>query len=178
VCAIATPAFGSEIVVSLSDYNGPTNTSGFPINLGTIGTFSYAPLTGSTITAAYLEGTYGTQAFGSSTASFDAGIDGAGTVTVCAMFASTCFSTGADLRPFSIALPSSFFSYLMDGSASLNIIQTTQSNVRYGTPTLRIETTTGAVPEPTTWALLLMGFGGIGLAMRRQRAIAAPMQLA
>lgn len=28
------------------------------------------------------------------------------------------------------------------------------------------------VPEPTTWALMLMGFGAVGYAMRRQRAVA------
>ena len=28
---------------------------------------------------------------------------------------------------------------------------------------------TGAVPEPGTWAMMLLGFGGIGLAMRRRR---------
>jgi hypothetical protein len=27
----------------------------------------------------------------------------------------------------------------------------------------------GAVPEPGTWALMLLGFGGIGMAMRRRR---------
>jgi len=27
------------------------------------------------------------------------------------------------------------------------------------------------VPEPTTWAMMLLGFGGIGLALRRQRAM-------
>jgi PEP-CTERM motif len=27
----------------------------------------------------------------------------------------------------------------------------------------------GAVPEPATWALMLLGFGGIGVAMRRRR---------
>ncbi|MHA6723459.1 PEPxxWA-CTERM sorting domain-containing protein [Sphingomonas sp. RS2018] len=27
---------------------------------------------------------------------------------------------------------------------------------------------TGAVPEPATWAMMLVGFGGIGFAMRRQ----------
>ena len=29
--------------------------------------------------------------------------------------------------------------------------------------------TTPAVPEPATWALMLLGFGGIGMAMRRKR---------
>jgi hypothetical protein len=28
---------------------------------------------------------------------------------------------------------------------------------------------TGAVPEPATWAMMLFGFGGIGMAMRRSR---------
>jgi hypothetical protein len=28
---------------------------------------------------------------------------------------------------------------------------------------------TGAVPEPATWAMMLVGFGGIGMAMRRSR---------
>ena len=30
----------------------------------------------------------------------------------------------------------------------------------------------GAVPEPATWALMLLGFGGIGVAMRRRRQLA------
>jgi hypothetical protein len=34
-----------------------------------------------------------------------------------------------------------------------------------------------AVPEPATWALMLLGFGGIGVAMRRRRNV-APAQLA
>jgi len=29
--------------------------------------------------------------------------------------------------------------------------------------------TPGAVPEPSTWAMMLLGFGGIGIAMRRRR---------
>ena len=28
---------------------------------------------------------------------------------------------------------------------------------------------TGPVPEPATWAMMLLGFGGIGMAMRRRR---------
>jgi hypothetical protein len=29
--------------------------------------------------------------------------------------------------------------------------------------------TGGAVPEPSTWAMMLLGFGGMGVAMRRRR---------
>jgi hypothetical protein len=31
---------------------------------------------------------------------------------------------------------------------------------------------TGSVPEPTTWAMMLLGFGAIGAAMRRRKAVA------
>jgi len=31
-----------------------------------------------------------------------------------------------------------------------------------------------AVPEPATWAMMLLGFGGIGFQMRRQRKVAIP----
>jgi hypothetical protein len=167
--AVAAPASAAQITVSLGDYDGPANSSGFPINLGTIGTFSYAPLTGSTITAAFLEGTYGTQVVPSSTASFDASVDGSSNVTVCAI-AAPCFQGSGSLVPFSIALPSSLFASLTDGSATLGITQTSETFVRFGTPTLRIEYRAGAVPEAATWAMMLLGFGGIGMAMRRRRS--------
>jgi PEP-CTERM motif len=164
--SIAAPANAAEVIASLPDYNGPVNSSGFPINLGTVGTFTYGSLTGSTITAAFLEGTYGTADFPTSTASFDASVDGT-SVTVCALLA-PCFFGSGSLVPFSIALPSSSFAALLDGSASLGITQTSQTIVRYGTPTLRIDYTPGAVPEPATWAMMLLGFAGIGLAYRKR----------
>jgi len=37
------------------------------------------------------------------------------------------------------------------------------------TLTLTQYTPTGGVPEPGTWAMMLLGFGGIGLAIRRRR---------
>jgi hypothetical protein len=39
--------------------------------------------------------------------------------------------------------------------------------------------TSGApVPEPATWAMMLLGFAGIGISMRRRRAKPALMQIA
>ena len=40
-----------------------------------------------------------------------------------------------------------------------------------GTSTGDLNFVVGAVPEPGTWGLMLLGFGGIGLAMRRRKAL-------
>jgi hypothetical protein len=39
----------------------------------------------------------------------------------------------------------------------------------YGTGGTGGDGGTGAVPEPSTWAMMLLGFGGMGMAMRRRR---------
>ena len=44
--------------------------------------------------------------------------------------------------------------------------------------TLNLLTSTGAVPEPSTWAMMLMGFGGLGFQLRRKRKTAALLQAA
>jgi hypothetical protein len=36
----------------------------------------------------------------------------------------------------------------------------------------------GSVPEPATWAMMLIGFGGIGMTMRRRRSSMALAQVA
>lgn len=41
-----------------------------------------------------------------------------------------------------------------------------QANVEYAGITTRVLPPTGAVPEPTTWAMMLLGFGFVGGAMR------------
>jgi len=40
----------------------------------------------------------------------------------------------------------------------------------YAMVSVRIDSVTGGVPEPATWALMLMGFGGAGALLRRRRA--------
>lgn len=36
----------------------------------------------------------------------------------------------------------------------------------------------GAVPEPATWAMMILGFGAVGGAMRRRQSVAAKVRLA
>ena len=174
VCA--TPASAATIVSTLPDYSSPQASAGFPINLGTVGTFTYAIPVGETIIAAFFEGTYGNAAVSSSTASYDASIDG-NSFTVCALFSPNCYGGGDPLRPFSIALSSASFASLMDGSADLSLTQTTSAVVRLGSPTLRIETA-AAVPEPATWLMMLGGLGAIGFGMRRRRTVRTTVSFA
>ncbi len=173
----ALPASAATIVSSLASYNGPAASSGFPIDRGIIGTFTYSIAPGSSITSAFLEGTYGTATVPTSTASFNASIDGNTAFTVCGLSASNCYFGGPDYRSFSIALSSATFASLLDGSASLRLIQTSNTVIRYGTPTLRI--VTAAVPEPSTWAMMLIGFGGAGAMLRRgKRKVATKVSFA
>ena len=41
-----------------------------------------------------------------------------------------------------------------------------------------IALTTGGVPEPSTWAMMLLGFGAIGFTIRRRKSANALTQLA
>jgi hypothetical protein len=50
------------------------------------------------------------------------------------------------------------------------------ARINFGNSSLSqvVPTGTGAVPEPATWAMMLLGFGGIGIAMRRKQKAMAP----
>ena len=41
-----------------------------------------------------------------------------------------------------------------------------------GSPGISFYLVGGSVPEPTTWALMLLGFGGVGAALRSRRRVA------
>lgn len=167
--AAPSAASAATVIASLPDFNGTLFSSGFPVDLGSAGTFNYFLPAGATITSAFIGGTFGTSEVSTSTAAFDVNVDGT-VVTACPIASPTCFEVGAAFRPFDIALPSSAFANLLDGTASLGIIMTSASFVRYGSPTLTINfDPLSAVPEPATWAFMLFGFGAIGGAMRRQR---------
>jgi len=73
---------------------------------------------------------------------------------------------------FDLGNGSNFFGFQGSGSTSIasfniNINPGSIQDVRQ----IRLDETTGvgAVPEPATWALMLFGFGAIGMSMRRRR---------
>jgi hypothetical protein len=91
--------------------------------------------------------------------------------------------------------PVSFATYLTGGSTTVNLASGAQyfwvtstdfgyqaNNCQAGcTFTTRITgpgTIATAVPEPATWAMMLLGFGAIGASMRRRRRVIAIAQMA
>lgn len=56
------------------------------------------------------------------------------------------------------------------GPQNLVISGRAQNSASYGGFFTLTEATAAAVPEPATWAMMLLGFGVVGAAMRRKRA--------
>lgn len=150
----------------LPDFDGPSDQSGFPVDLGVIGSFNYLLPGGVTITGASIGGDFGTFSHPLSTAAFNISIAGT-TLVACTQGDPGCYLAGAAQRPFALSLPASSFAHLLAGDAHLKIIQTSDVVVRYGTPTLTIHYRDGQVPEPATWLLTAAGAAAT-LVLRRR----------
>ena len=70
------------------------------------------------------------------------------------------------------------FTFLATGSSSsLSFAADGSAGCCYG-PALDNVSLAAAVPEPATWAMMLLGFGAIGLGMRRRRSLLSLAQIA
>lgn len=83
-------------------------------------------------------------------------------------------SDGEDIETLSYALDATFFAALSDGLVSLNGTHISEGSGfgSFQVDFLRLDINggAGAVPEPSTWAMMLLGFGAVGFAMRRKKA--------
>jgi hypothetical protein len=74
------------------------------------------------------------------------------------------------------------FAFLSGLGFDPNVNDTYSATLTSGGQSLTVYAKVGsgapAVPEPATWALMLLGFGAIGFKMRRSRKAASLMQLA
>lgn len=163
---LATGAQAAVVVATLPDFDGPEHEFGFPIDLGIVGTFSFALPASAVITSAVFSGVYGTSFPVYTTAAYDVEIEGE-TIVVCAPLDPDCTEfDGPVFRPFSFALGASTYTGLLDGLADLRVIQTSDFIVRLGSPTLTIEYQ--AVPAPGSVALAGLALLLSGAALRRR----------
>jgi hypothetical protein len=101
-----------------------------------------------------------------------------GNVTITATDA-----TGTSTFTITNATTSSFVGFVSSGPLLSASIVSVQPQSGFLWPTVNNLTLAGAaatsgVPEPTTWAMLMLGFGGVGFAMRRNRKVAARIRFA
>ena len=69
--------------------------------------------------------------------------------------------------------PGTPLTYAFQAQAGANTLRFSQASVTQGSPIIDNVTISTGVPEPMTWALMILGFGGAGAMLRRRGALAA-----
>ncbi len=138
------------------------------IDLGIVGSFSFAMPANAVISSAVFSGVNGTALPVYTTAACNVDIVGE-TIVVCAPGDFDCTEfDGAFFRPFGLALGASTYAGPLDGLADPRAIRTEEWFVRMGSPTLTIEYQ--VVAEPASTALAGLALPLAGAAGRRQAA--------
>ncbi len=73
------------------------------------------------------------------------------------------------------------FAPIASDPGNFNVVFTLENTIPFGGGSIAyfeggkgvLTGTGGGVPEPASWALMIVGFGGLGASMRRQRSLAA-----
>jgi hypothetical protein len=73
-------------------------------------------------------------------------------------------ATTQNLTFFGVTSDTAFTSFTISGLTNQSGASTVFDNLRFGTAA------TAAVPEPATWAMMIMGFGMVGASLRRRQA--------
>lgn len=103
-----------------------------------------------------------------------------GTVSVFYQLSGSAVWTPATGNPISQAANANN-TYLLQGGVMTQILISSSSPIKlFKQNSITLGSVPAPVPEPATWALMLLGFGGMGLALRRGRRRSKPalMQIA
>jgi hypothetical protein len=160
-----------------------TNTSDTLINpSGRVRSFAFDDFYGDGDVTSVARGTTATNAYGFDTMVVDASFPGGSTVyDLCVHDGANgnCNGGGDGLSSGNTAMGTFFLDYAGSGMTSLtldNFVVRYQSlgldgrGSGIGSGEEIPDPSGGPVPEPSTWAMMLLGFGAIGYAMRRRRA--------
>jgi hypothetical protein len=94
----------------------------------------------------------------------DTGLGGLGSFTGAGATSGTfTINPGYAIDYFAVKYSDQFTLYNYNGQTTFT------TDGQHGLSHLVFFGTQTAVPEPATWAMMLLGFGGIGIAMRRRR---------
>jgi hypothetical protein len=93
-----------------------------------------------------------------------------GTVTIRALDAANMLIQSMTVNVFEVdAAGQNFFGFLADNTTPITSIEITAGTARIASiGQFRVGGITGAVPEPSTWMLMLLGMAGVGFTMRRK----------
>ena len=151
--AFASPAYAAPLMF---DFSGPSGTAMFQLDLNPTPD-SFQSFVGSDqFSFSNVAGTFGGVAGTASTISFGNGVFAALSINAANLgftqFANPTLFTGAPGNPTFL-------------TGSFTLINPFFGN---GKLTISPAAVAGAVPESATWAMMLIGFGGIGFSMRRK----------
>jgi len=106
----------------------------------------------------------------------NSGLDANSIASYTATCATCSFTSGSKDNNNHLISGGTFDGIMVSSTSPISLFQIKQNSYQIaGTPP-----PPGSVPEPATWALMLLGFGGIGIALRRGRRRSKPalMQIA
>ena len=195
--AVAAPASAATIFTDRASFNAavPTSTTETFANTGGSGsTVTTAGFTVTGVSPGYRTGYYDRPAIGTypganavvfnfnnAITSFGTDILGFGTYLPATLVAT--LSNGETFNLLSATsreLPSTFRGFTASSAfTSVSFTETGNQNASLDYVEFdNVTSATGAVPEPATWALMILGMGAVGFAMRRRNKVTATLRFA
>lgn len=150
----ASPAYAAPL---LFNFSGPSGTAMFQLDSNSTPAFSQTFIGSDQFSFNNVAGTFGGLAGTASTVSFGNGIFSSLSITATNLgftqFNAPTLFTGSPSKPT-----------FLTGSFTL-------INPFFGNGQLTISPVAAAVPEPATWAMMILGMGAVGFAMRRRHKV-------